>query len=119
MAPEGPRQLRDVALARMLRAKRWILTMSLALTGALAGLAANAFPGKAIKTSASNGTSERGTTESSSSAETPTEGSSGSLSPPEQAPQTTEQHEGEPAPSSAEQSASQPAAEAPVVSGGS
>lgn len=119
MVSEGSRQLRDVALRRLLRAKRWILAASLALTGALAGVVANAFPGKTIKTTASGATSKQSTTEPSSSAGTSSEGSSGSLTPPEQAPQASEQHESEPAPSSGEQGASQPAAEAPVVSGGS
>lgn len=102
--------MREIALRRLLHAKRWILAVSLALTGALAGLAANAFPGKTIKAPASSATSESGTSESSSS----TEGSSGSLTPPEQSPQAAE-----PGASSSEQGASQPTPEAPVVSGGS
>jgi hypothetical protein len=114
MAPRGPREMRETALRRLLHAKRWILAVSLALTGALTGLAANAFPGKTIKAPASGATSEQGTSESSSSTGTSTEGSSGSLSPPEQSPQGAE-----PGASSGEQGASQPTPEAPVVSGGS
>lgn len=105
--------MRDAALRRLLLAKRWILAVSLAVTGALAGLAANAFPGKTIKTSTSGASSEQSAAESSSSAGSSTEGSSSSLAPPEQTPQTAEQ--GSP---SGEQG--QPATEAPpVVSGGS
>jgi hypothetical protein len=110
MISRDPRETRDTALRRLLQAKRWILAASIALTGALAGLAANAFPGKTIKTPVSGPAGEQGAAESSSSAE----GSSGSLSPPEQAPQAAE-----PGASSEEPGASQPGAEAPVISGGS
>lgn len=114
MASGGSRQTRDAALRKLLLAKRWVLAVSLALTGALAGLAASAFPGKTIKTPASGAGSEQGPSESSSSSGS-SEGSSNSLAPPEQAPQSAEQE----SPSS-EQGASQPATEAPpVVSGGS
>jgi hypothetical protein len=111
--------MRDIALRRLLRTKRWILAMSLALTGALAGLAANAFPGKTIKTPASKATGEQGASGISSSGGTSSEGSSGSLTPPEQAPQGSEEQQ-EPGSSSDEQGASQPTPESPpVVSGGS
>lgn len=104
--------MRDSALRRLLLAKRWILAVSLALTGALSGLAANAFPGKTIKTPASGATTGQGPAGTSSS----TEGSSSSLTPAEQAPQSPEQPESG---SPAGEQESQPAIEAPVVSGGS
>lgn len=106
--------MRDAALRRLSLAKRWILAVSLALTGALVGLAANAFPGKTLKTpgSASGATSEQGAAGSSSSSE----GSSSSLTPAEQAPQSAEEPESG---SPAGEQESQPAVEAPVVSGGS
>lgn len=106
--PGDPRQARESALRRLLRAKRWILALSVALTGALGGLAANAFPGKSIKGHAPGAGAEPGSQPASS-----TEGSSASLTPPEQAPQGAESAE-----SSGEQGAAQPA-EAPVLSGGS
>lgn len=100
-------KMRDAALHRLLLAKRWILAVSVALTGALVGLAANAFPGKTVKTAAAGAnTGASGSSEGTSS--------EGSLTPPEQAPQGSE---GEP--SSGESSAVPPAGEAPVVSGGS
>lgn len=111
MMSAGARQIRDSALRRLLLAKRWILAVSLALTGALAGLAANAFPGKTITTSASGATSGQGAAGSSSS----TEGSPSSLTPAEQPPQAAEQSEQ----GSSTEPESQAAVEAPVVSGGS
>lgn len=114
MVPGGPRQARDVALRRLLRTKRWILAVSVALVGALAGLAANAFPGKTIKSPAAG---EGGASGSSSPAGSSTEGSSSSLTSPEQAPRNSEQ--GEAGSSSGEQGASSAGTEAPVVSGGS
>jgi hypothetical protein len=48
---------RDAALERIVRARRWIIVGSLALTGALAGLASALLPGKsfaASKASAAN-----------------------------------------------------------------
>jgi hypothetical protein len=109
--------MRDVALRRLRLAKRWVLAVSLALTGALAWLAANAFPGKTIKAPAAGGGTGQSAAGSSSSAGASSEGSSSSVTSPEQAPQAAEQ--GESGSSSGEQGASQPATEAPVVSGGS
>lgn len=106
--------MREMALRRLSRTKRWILAASVALTGALAGVAANAFPGKTIKGPAAGTSSEPGTTGPSSSTESSSEDSSGSLTPPEQTPQTAE-----PESSSGEQASSPPTTEAPVVSGGS
>jgi hypothetical protein len=108
-----------MGLRRLLLAKRWIVAASLALTGLLTALAANAFPGKTIKTSASGAAAQPSAGEASSSEGGSTEGSSGSLRAPEQAPQAGEESETERESSSGEQGASEPAPEAPVVSGGS
>jgi len=111
--------MREMGLRRLLLAKRWILAASVALTGLLAGLAANAFPGKTLKASASGATGEPSQGDASASGGGSTEGSSQSLSAPEQAPRAGEESEAEQESSSGEQGASQPAPEAPVVSGGS
>jgi hypothetical protein len=115
MAPGDPLQTREAGLRKLILAKRWIVASSVTLTGVLAAVAANAFPGKTIKT-ASEVKSERGADEASSPAEPSSgEGSSGSLAPPEEAPQSGAEPEGESEPSAeAEQ-----AAETPVISGGS
>ena len=114
MATNGPTEMREKALRRLLRAKRGILAATLALTAALAGVAARAFPGKTIKSPATGATTEPTAAGSASAPGTSTEGASGSLAPPEQPPQSAES--GAP---SGEASAAQPAPEAPVVSGGS
>lgn len=101
------REIRENGLRRLLRAKRWILATSIALTGALGALAASAFPGKTIKPAGAGAQNTPSSAESSSEAGAASESPSGSLSPPEQAPQ------------SPEQGLSPPSAEAPVVSGGS
>jgi hypothetical protein len=111
MVPGNPRQMREIGMRRLLLAKRWILAGSVALTGALAAVAANAFPGKTIATPASKTASEQRVGEASSSSESPGESSSESLTPPAQAPTSGEVGE-------AEQGSSQPP-ETPVISGGS
>lgn len=117
---EDPRQLREVALNRLLRAKRWILALSVTLTGVFTALAANAFPGKTLHTHASGGKSESGAGEP-NSARTSSEASSGSVTAPEQAPQSGEQQESSGESSSAESSSGESGStpEAPVISGGS
>ncbi len=116
MSPD-PHEMREMGLRRLVLAKRWILAASVALTGLLAGLAANAFPGKTIKTSASGSAGVRSAGEGSASADSSSESSSRSLSAPEQEPQAGEENEAGSA--NGEQRESQPAPEAPVVSGGS
>lgn len=110
MLSGNPRQMRELGLRRLLLAKRWILAGSVALTGVLAGVAANAFPGKTIATATSKAPSERHPGETSSPAESSGEGSSESLTPA-QAPPSSEARE-------PEQGSSQPS-ETPVISGGS
>jgi len=111
MVPGNPRQMREIGLRRLLLAKRWILAGSVTLTGVLAAVAANAFPGKTITAPASKATSEQHTGEASSSTESSGETSSDSVTPPAQAPTSGEA--GEP-----EQGSSQ-SSETPVISGGS
>jgi hypothetical protein len=93
---------RDAALRRLARSNRWLLAGSTALAGMLTAVAANAFPGKAVKTTPAgahvSATSQRSSSESAGTSTS----SSGSLQQPAQAPQS----------SSAEESS-------PVVSGGS
>lgn len=111
MVPNHPRRTREVGLRRLLLAKRWILAGSVTLTGVLAAVAANAFPGKTISTPASKAASEQRAGEASSSTEPSKESSSESLTPPAQAPTSGEAQE-------PEQGSAQPS-EAPVISGGS
>src|SRR5271167_4379753 len=53
MASSDPLQKRDAGLRRLVLAKRLIIAASVTLTGVLAAIAANAFPGKQLKTTAS------------------------------------------------------------------
>ena len=103
--------MREIGLHRLLLAKRWILAGSITLTGVLAAVAANAFPGKTIATMTSKATSEQRAGEASSSTESSGENSSESPTPPAQAPASGEAHE-------SEQGSSQQS-ETPVISGGS
>jgi hypothetical protein len=128
---------RDTALRRLSRANRWLIAGSVALTGVLSEVAANAFAGKTLPegTSGSRSSSKAAGT-SSSTTTTP-----GPLQPPAhapegasatgsqesgsaQAPQTSESQSSQETPPSGEAAQSQqqaPAQEsqAPVVSGGS
>ena len=108
MVPDNPRQMREIGLRRLLLAKRWILAGSVTLTGILAAVAANAFPGKTIATPASKTTSEQRAGEASSSTESSGESSSESVTPPAQAPTSGEVEQG-----------SSQSSETPVISGGS
>jgi hypothetical protein len=121
MASGDPLHTREAGLRKLLLAKRWIVALSVTLTGVLAAVAANAFPGKTIKTGAPAGGSERGAVGASSSGEPSGEGAPGSLEPPEQAPQSGEEQatEQQPESPSSEQGESQQAPETPVISGGS
>lgn len=119
MAPKDPFQLRAAGLRRLALVKRWIVAASVTLTGALAGVAANAVPGKTINGSRSQATSESGVGETATLAERSGEGSSGTLTPPAQAPQSGEEQEPGQESTPSEQSGAQSEAETPVISGGS
>jgi hypothetical protein len=134
---------RDAALNKLQRVNRWMIAASVALTGGLSAIAANAFPGKTVKGTAgrhgtrtkakathSGGTSTgvlrapeqapRSSSESeASSAETHTEAQA-----PQEAPEQESAPAEEPAPSqesapSQETAPAEPAPETPAVSGGS
>lgn len=114
MAQSDPSQLREAGLRRLVLARRWMVAASVTLTGVFTAIAANAFPGKTIKSSSSQpATEESPSTRQQQSTES-SESSSSSVTPPEQAPQSSEGQEAASAEGSghAEQ-------EAPVVSGGS
>ena len=51
MIPPPSSHARDAGLRRLVLAKRWLLAGSVTLTGVLTAVAANAFPGKTIKSS--------------------------------------------------------------------
>jgi hypothetical protein len=127
-------QTRDAALRRLGRANRWLIAGSVTLTGVLAEVAAQAFPGKSVHSPATGAAA-------SSSAHTPAKSAGsgsakapgGELRPPAQAPQQAPERESpqpQPAP---ESSSPEPSGQAgsgqespgtqqstpPVVSGGS
>jgi hypothetical protein len=108
MAPGNPLQAREAGLRRLLFAKRWILAGSVTLTGLLAGVAANAFPGKTLKTGASNAAAEQGAGQASaaSTGSSVEEGEAEALEPPAESPEYVEEGYSVPV-------------EEPVVSGGS
>jgi len=118
MASGDPLQMREAGLRRLVLAKRWIIAASVTLTGVLAAIAANAFPGKQLKTTASALRSERGAGETSASGAS-SESSSSGLTPPAQAPQSGETQEPAQESTPSEQSEGQSAPETPVISGGS
>jgi hypothetical protein len=130
---------RDAALARLRSANRWLIAGSIALTGALSAVAARAFPGRTLKSTASAGAARKGGSARPAPTPAPTP-----LRAPEQSPENApNDDEGEsraqapeqPAPSrEAERPAPQPEGQAseapatqqpesessaPVVSGGS
>lgn len=119
MAPTDPFQLRAAGLRRLARVKRWIVAGSVTLTGALAAVAANAVPGKTINGLRSQATSELGVGETAALAERSGEGSSSTLTPPAQAPQSGEEQEPGPQSTPSEQGGAQSEPETPVISGGS
>ena|ERR1035441_3001212 len=121
---------RDAALRDLHRINRWMIAGSVILTGVLSDVAANAFPGKTVKSSAAakKALSAQAKHQHTGSSQT----STGVLRPPEKAPQASGESQpsqqaqsSEAAPSQesapAHESAPEPApeAEAPVVSGGS
>ena len=127
---------RNAGLDRLRRANRFLIAGSIALTGVLADVAANAFPGKSLKSQGTSDSAKRARSQSSSSG-----ASTVPLAPPEHAPQASAESErpaGESSPSQESSSSapqesssskaspeapreSAPAQEAsaPVVSGGS
>lgn len=136
---------RDSSLRRLSRVNRWLLAGSLTLTGVLTEVVAHAFPGSAH--ASSSGTAAKATRHKHSS-RLSTHGSSstGTLTPPAQAPEASESssegsseapteptpeaarepapaeepaREPEPAPEPEVAPEPAPEAEAPVVSGGS
>jgi hypothetical protein len=88
---QGDRQLikRDAALRKLTRINRWLIAGSVALTGALAEVAAQAFPGKTVKTAA-------GASGKAGAAKRHTGRASGSPAPqpPAQAPQSAPESSG-------------------------
>lgn len=97
---------RDAALRRLSRANRWLIAGSVTLTGALTAVAANAFPGRTLKTTGGSPSvaakRARAFRQQRSGSST---GSSHALQPPAQAPQSTTTQEA--APSQEESSPSQ------------
>jgi outer membrane biosynthesis protein TonB len=114
MNPPPSSHARDAGLRRLVLAKRWLLAGSVTLTGVLTAVAANAFPGKTIK---SSGVQAANAGHSSKTSTHQTQSSSSSLKPPAQAPQSTTAqepapaHESTPAPESAPAKESAPAHE--------
>jgi hypothetical protein len=81
--------LRDVALARVSSITRWIVAGSIALTAALAGVAAHVFHGhSAASTTPSSASSQASSTSSSSGSD---DSGSSSAAPSLQAPASTPQ----------------------------
>jgi outer membrane biosynthesis protein TonB len=107
MIPPPSSNARDAGLRRLVLAKRWLLAGSVTLTGVLTAVAANAFPGKTIK---SSGAQAANTGHSSKTSTHQTQSSSSSLKPPAQAPQSTTAQEPAQEPTTAPESA--PAKEA-------
>src|ERR1039458_2496945 len=106
---------RDAGLRRLALTKRWLLAGSVTLTGVLTAVAANAFPGKTIKSSGAQA-ANTGHSSKTSPPHQPTESSQGSastLQPPAQTPQSTTTQESapaqEPAPAKESTSAQEPA----------
>lgn len=71
---------RDAALLRLSRINRWLVAGSIVLTGVLADVAANAFPGKTKRSSTSSSARRSATHKS---------GPTGVLASPEQAPEAS------------------------------
>jgi len=114
MAPNDSAQLRETGLRKLVLARRWIIAASVTLTGVFTAIAAQAFPGKTIKPSNTHTATEESPSTSQQQPAESSESSSGSLTPPEQAPQS-----GEGPASAPTEGSGQAAQEAPVVSGGS
>ncbi|HEX4564192.1 MAG TPA: hypothetical protein VH115_07015 [Solirubrobacteraceae bacterium] len=81
---------RDAALRRLTSANRWLIAGSIALTGILSEVAAQAFPGKKLGSAGAAGARTSTTTRHAPSA------SSEGFHPPEQAPQASGESQGAP-----------------------
>jgi hypothetical protein len=78
---------RDAAMRRLSRANRWLIAGSVALTGVLADVAANAFPGKTLhKTTRGSRTPSAG-----HAASSPTPATPGPVQPPSNPPESASQ----------------------------
>lgn len=93
---------RDAALRRLKSINRWLIAGSAALTGLFAAVAANAFPGRSIKSTSgtaathARGDSTGGRSGSASGHSSPTKTQSGATPrPPAQAPESSEGFESE------------------------
>jgi hypothetical protein len=116
--PSKTSEAREAGLRKLVLARRWIVTGSVTLAGVLVAVAANAFPGKTIKSSgvrtAGEGSSGETSTGAGEHSGESSESPSGSVTPPEQAPQSVEERESAPM-----EEPGQAEPEAPVISGGS
>lgn len=101
---------RDRALARLSRSTRWLIAGSVALTGVLSEVAANAFPGKTIHGGAVRGKERR----QGSSGTSTSPGSSSSLAPPQSTPEAPAERPAEPAPETNVEAPAEPAPETRV-----
>jgi hypothetical protein len=113
---------RDAALRRLAHANRWLLAASAALTGIFTAVAANAFPGKATKTTGTTGVARHsarlhaGSDASAGSTTSSSSSGSSSVQPPAEAPRSSATQEAAP---SAGASSAAPAQEpAPSASSG-
>jgi hypothetical protein len=75
---------RDAALLRLTRVNRWLIAGSVTLTGVLAEVAAQAFPGKKLATASAAATNHKAASRERHPPEAPE-----ALHPPEQAPQSS------------------------------
>jgi outer membrane biosynthesis protein TonB len=113
MRKDRPASARDAALQKLSRVNRWAIAGSVALTGVLSEVAAQAFPGKTVHAGAAakSGSAQTGANNSSGSTATPPR----ALHPPEQAPQAAPESAPEQTPSESapaqESTPSQPAQE--------
>ena len=84
---------RDAALRQLNRINRWLIAGSVVLTGVLADVAANAFPGKTAKTPAASKAAKGHKKSSGSASKTTT----GVLRAPDQPPKASEAESSQPA----------------------
>jgi hypothetical protein len=100
---------RDAALRQLSRANRWLIAGSVVLTGVLADVAANAFPGKTVS-NASTKAKGHAKHAPSSAAKTTTR----ALRPPAQAPQSEAEGSPQPAPAQPSQESAPAQEQAPA-----
>jgi hypothetical protein len=106
---------RDAALRQLKRINRWLIAGSVVLTGVLADVAANAFPGKTSKNASAS--SKKASKPHAKHTGGTSKTTTGVLHPPKQAPQASSEAESaptEPAQEAPPQESSAPAQEAPV-----